>query len=89
MGAKEAGRASGATGYLPRERWAGFLLLEKERGWKPEGALNGARKGKPGALDTVPGPPEGPLAKGNVFSRTVYHPPGAFLTEVGRSGGRR
>ena len=31
-----------------------FLLLEKERGWKPEGALNGARKGKPGAgKDTI------------------------------------
>ena len=49
-------------------------------------------KGKPGVGigTTDPASPEGPLAKGNVFSKAVYHPLlGTFLTSVRRSGGRR
>jgi hypothetical protein len=57
-------RASGATGYLARG-WPVFFRRGKEKEVEPEEMLNGASKGKPGALDTVPGSPGGPLAKGN------------------------
>jgi len=50
--------------------------------------VNGARKGKPGVLVTVPGSPEGPLAKGDVFSRTVYTR-WAFLTQREAIGWKR
>ena len=65
------------------------FVVAKKKEVEPEEMLNGASKGKPGALDTVPGSPEGPLAKGKVFSRAIYHPLGTSLTEVGRAGGRR